>query len=179
MGHAMMYMSTMKIFTIHTVFAPMYRPCLLQAACGTISPHTTMDSVDTARPTRPSVRSAIRIAMSAFTIVFPSSNVHSSKLPLARTGMIFLAYSFSSSSPPSARISSETMSRDIRPRVRPENNPESSSRKTASITLTVVFPNTLEDSWVTAQPSLQRGAVTGERQRGGLGQSRATFRGDP
>ena len=41
-----------------------------------------------------------------------------------------MAYSFSSSSPPSARISSETMSRDIRPRVRPEKQPGEQQQET-------------------------------------------------
>jgi hypothetical protein len=43
----------------------MYRPWREHAAWGMISPNTTMDSVESARPTRPSVKSAIRIATRA------------------------------------------------------------------------------------------------------------------
>ena len=119
-----MYVRTMNIFTSHTVFAPMYKPWRLHAAWGTISPKTTMEMVDSAKPTKPSVRSAIKIAISEFTSVFPSKSVHKRRFPFARTGRICFAYSRSSSSPPSAKISSETMSRLISPSVRPLKSPE-------------------------------------------------------
>jgi hypothetical protein len=69
-------------------------------------------------------------------------------------GMIFLAYAFSSSSPPSAKISKDTISRDINPSVSPENKPDNNKRNTAIIIFTVTFPKTLLVSSTTDHPEL-------------------------
>lgn len=56
---------------------------------GMISPKMVMITVARAKPTKPEVSCAITIDSNAFTATFPSSSVHSSRLPSARTGWIF------------------------------------------------------------------------------------------
>jgi len=89
----------------------------------------TIARVEVTNPIGPSVKSANRIAMNAFTAVFPSNNVQSSKFPFDLTGRIALAYFLSSTSPACAIISRPITSKDIRPRVSPENKAD----KTKSI----------------------------------------------
>eukprot|EP00963_Diacronema_lutheri_P010331 scaffold1019_cov338-Pavlova_lutheri.AAC.8 len=106
-------------------------PCLEQIACGMISPKIRMSPVEATSPITPVVTSLSRMDTAAFTSVFPSSRVQSSRFPVFRTGMIFLAYCFSRSSPPSARICRPTLSRDMSPSVSPENSAENTTSAAA------------------------------------------------
>jgi len=92
---------------------------------------------------------------SPFTIVFPSNKVHSRRLPLARMGRIFLAHSLSCSSPPSAKISRETISKLMRPRVSPLKRPDKSKRQHANSMLRLVSgEDELVDDSMIAHPAL-------------------------
>ena len=51
-------------------------------------------------PITPLVTLAMRIEINEFTAVFPSNSVHSNKFPFLRTGMMVLACSLLSGSPP-------------------------------------------------------------------------------
>lgn len=65
MGHAMGNMTTRKILTSQSVLAPISSPWREHAACGTISPRTTMSMVEMMAPSTPAVRSAMEMAISA------------------------------------------------------------------------------------------------------------------
>ena len=62
---------------------------------------TRMRKVETTKPCQELSRPARKILSSVFTSVFPSRRVHSSKFPVFLSGLITLAYLFSSSSPAS------------------------------------------------------------------------------
>jgi hypothetical protein len=65
MGYAMGNMRTRKNLTSHSVLAPISSPWREHAACGTISPRTTMSMVEMIPPSTPEVRSAMEMAISA------------------------------------------------------------------------------------------------------------------
>ena len=88
-----------------------HRECRWNRACGTISPRMVMRKVAIRPPTKPvnefcekevwgcNVRGGgpvniwpRKMALRLLTNTLPRSNVHSSKLPCLRMGMIFLAY---------------------------------------------------------------------------------------
>ena len=77
---------------------PIARPYLLHMLCGIISPIITIMKVETARPTSPEVKSAMRIERAELTAIFPRRIVLSNKLPLLLNGNILLAYFASCSS---------------------------------------------------------------------------------
>jgi hypothetical protein len=76
--------------------------------------------VEEIRPITPEVRSASKILRNELPMVLPNSSVQSSKFPSLRRGMIFCAARFSFSSPASAKISSDALSRLSKPSVSPE-----------------------------------------------------------
>ena len=80
------YNINMITLTNGIVFSPTCNAKREHNACGIISPKTTMTAVDTMKPTRPLVKSAIRIDSMEFTPTLPKSKVHKSKLPFRRTG---------------------------------------------------------------------------------------------
>lgn len=65
MGKLMGNVMKMKILTSQSVLAPMYSPCREHAACGMISPNTTIANVEIIPPTTPLVNEARRMAISA------------------------------------------------------------------------------------------------------------------
>lgn len=92
------------------------------------SPSSMMTNVEVMRPKTPPVTPERTMEMAELTTVLPSSRVHSSKLPLWRTGMIFRAYSFSFGSPAFSRMRRPTKSRLSKPSVRPLNMAEKQTR---------------------------------------------------
>ena len=105
----------MKILTSQMQRAPTSRPWRVQMLCGMISPKMRMMMVDEIRPMAPVVRSASRIDRALLISVFPSSRVHSSRLPLFLTGRMVLACCLSSGSPPSTRICTYSHIRSLIP----------------------------------------------------------------
>jgi len=83
------------------------------------------------RPTMADVMPANRMENPLLTIVFPSSSVHSNKLPFCRIGMIAFAYVCSRSSPAVDRTRNATMSKERSPNVRPEKRADRQTRTTA------------------------------------------------
>ncbi len=105
----------MKILTSQIQRAPTSNPWRVQMLCGMISPKIRMMIVEETRPMAPVVRSAKRIDRALLIRVFPSSRVHSRRLPLFLTGRIVLACCLSSGSPPSTRICKESHIRSLTP----------------------------------------------------------------
>ena len=66
-GHANGKSRKMKHLTIQIVCAPIARPWREHAAWGAISPKITIAKVEVTNPMGPSVKSANKIAMNAFT----------------------------------------------------------------------------------------------------------------
>mmetsp|Transcript_1931 Transcript_1931/g.4549 ORF Transcript_1931/g.4549 Transcript_1931/m.4549 type:complete len:256 (-) Transcript_1931:148-915(-) len=125
MGLVITKNSIIRNRTIGTVLAPTCKAYREQAACGRISPKTTMSAVDTRKPTNPLAMSAVRIDSAEFTATLPNSNVHSSWLPDSRMGAIFSAHLASSLSSPFCTICRPMTSRPMSPRVSPEKRPDS------------------------------------------------------
>ena len=94
-----------------------------------ISPNIVIRAVDKTKPTRPDVRSPIKIAKAEFTVTLPNKMVHNNKLPLLLRGKMAWAYlaSFSSSivvNGPFVKSSRFFTSNPRRPRLRPEKVPD-------------------------------------------------------
>mmetsp|Transcript_25701 Transcript_25701/g.61735 ORF Transcript_25701/g.61735 Transcript_25701/m.61735 type:complete len:229 (+) Transcript_25701:1653-2339(+) len=133
-GLQMGYNKTMMTFTAGTVFSPTCKAKREHIACGMISPKITITAVDTRNPTRPEVKSAMRMDSMEFTPTFPRSKVHKRRLPLMRTGYIALAArAIAGSSELAMTISRPLGSNDMRPRVNPENSAEKATKIIISI----------------------------------------------
>eukprot|EP00953_Heterococcus_sp_UTEX-ZZ885_P038553 19784-Heterococcus_DN1.PRE.1 len=97
-----------------------YSPWREQIACGAISPKIVITTVDSTKPTTALNRPAIRIDSSALTATFTTTSVHSSRLPLSRTGLILLAHAAALALSPRSMISSPILSRLMKPSVSPD-----------------------------------------------------------
>ena len=119
----------MKIYMYQVVWAPIKSACLEQIACGTISPKIVIIPVDTTNPTKPEVKSPIKIEIAELTVTFPRRIVQSNKFPFFLKGNIRLAYSASLTSysllnGPFVKSSKFLTSSPNNPRFKPENAPD-------------------------------------------------------
>lgn len=115
------------------VWAPIKSACLEHIACGTISPKIVIIPVDTISPTKPDVKSPIKIDIAEFTVTFPNRIVQSNKFPFFLRGRILFAYSaslisYSLLNGPLVKSSKFLTSSPSNPRFKPENAPDINAR---------------------------------------------------